>query len=117
MEYDRPPFDLDAMISTWENPILDDVSPARATPRFEADASDAPQLLAFFNDAGAVRILVGVRKFECIGAMPPHDHPHIFLEIGDSDEIICPYCATIFGVDVALSRQETRPAGCCYRLG
>jgi uncharacterized Zn-finger protein len=37
-----------------------------------------------------------VRQFECIGAWPPHGHPHIFLEMGDSDAVICPYCAAMF---------------------
>ncbi len=48
------------------------------------------------NDAGASEVFVDVRAFECIGAEPPYDHPHIYLDMGSDDEIICPYCSTRF---------------------
>jgi uncharacterized Zn-finger protein len=35
-----------------------------------------------------------VREFQCIGAAPPYDHPHVYLDMGSDDEIICPYCST-----------------------
>ena len=35
----------------------------------------------------------------CVGAMPPFDHPHVFLDMGDDDEIICPYCSTLYRHD------------------
>ena len=50
----------------------------------------------FSNDAGDKEIVVRVKEFECIGASPPHDHPHIFLDMGEQHEIICPYCSTRF---------------------
>ena len=34
----------------------------------------------------------------CVGARPPFDHPHVFLDMGDDHEIICPYCSTLFGM-------------------
>ncbi len=37
----------------------------------------------------------------CIGEMPPFDHPHVFLDMGDATEIICPYCSTLFRYDAA----------------
>lgn len=46
------------------------------------------------NDAGDSEIFVSVREFECTGANPPHDHPHIYLDMGGENEIICPYCST-----------------------
>lgn len=46
------------------------------------------------NDDGAAEIFVDVKEFECIGAEPPYDHPHIYLDMGSEDEIICPYCST-----------------------
>ncbi|MEC8029878.1 MAG: zinc-finger domain-containing protein, partial [Pseudomonadota bacterium] len=36
----------------------------------------------FKNDKGVKEITIGVREFECIGASAPHDHPHIFLDMG-----------------------------------
>ncbi|MES1199936.1 MAG: zinc-finger domain-containing protein [Pseudomonadota bacterium] len=70
-------------------------------------------LIAFLNDVGASRIMVGVREFECIGASPPHDHPHIFLEMDEGVDVLCPYCATWFIFDGALARRETNPPNCC----
>ena len=34
----------------------------------------------FTNDAGMREIRIGVREFECIGATPPYDHPHVYLD-------------------------------------
>jgi len=31
----------------------------------------------FHNEIGVPIVRVGCREFECIGAMPPQDHPHI----------------------------------------
>ena len=50
----------------------------------------------FANDHGEAEIKINIREFECIGASPPFDHPHIFLDMGDDDEIICPYCSTLY---------------------
>ena len=36
----------------------------------------------FCNEAGVREIRVGVRELECIGAKPPFDHPHVFLDMG-----------------------------------
>lgn len=46
------------------------------------------------NDTGEREMRVATKRFECIGASPPHDHPHIYLEMGDADYITCPYCST-----------------------
>jgi uncharacterized Zn-finger protein len=48
------------------------------------------------NDDGAPEVFVSVKEFECIGAEPPYDHPHVYLDMGSEDEIICPYCSTRF---------------------
>jgi len=36
----------------------------------------------FHNEIGVPIVRVGCREFECIGAMPPQDHPHIYLNMG-----------------------------------
>ena len=36
----------------------------------------------FHNDPGMSTILLGAREFMCIGAKPPFDHPHVFLDMG-----------------------------------
>jgi uncharacterized Zn-finger protein len=66
----------------------------------------------FHNTAGVPVIEIGARKFMCIGELPPFDHPHVFLDMGDSAEIICPYCSTLFRHDPALAAHASRPAEC-----
>lgn len=66
----------------------------------------------FCNDAGAQKIRIGVGEFQCMGARPPHDHPHIFLDMGSDDEIICPYCSTIYERDPNMSPEQSDPPGC-----
>ncbi len=64
----------------------------------------------FHNDMGLGSIAIGAGEFMCVGAKPPFDHPHVFLDMGDADEIICPYCSTLYKYDSALGEQEARPA-------
>ena len=52
--------------------------------------------LKFRNDRGVPEICIGVREFECIGVSPPQDHPHIYIDMGEADTILCPYCGTRF---------------------
>jgi uncharacterized Zn-finger protein len=66
----------------------------------------------FHNDPGVAVIGIGAREFMCVGATPPHDHPHVFLDLGGDDEIICPYCSTLYRFDKELSPDAARPAEC-----
>ena len=68
----------------------------------------------FHNSDGVDSIAIGAREFMCVGALPPFDHPHVFLDMGDEDEAICPYCSTVFRHDPTLAAGESRPAGCLY---
>ncbi len=65
----------------------------------------------FHNQIGARRVRVGVREFMCIGALPPFDHPHIFIDMGDADEKVCPYCSTLYRYRASLGATETDPPG------
>lgn len=69
----------------------------------------------FHNDPGARAIDVGAKEFMCIGATPPFDHPHIFLDMGDDTEIVCSYCSTLFKYDPGLPADAARPAECAWR--
>ncbi|MCC2113681.1 MAG: zinc-finger domain-containing protein, partial [Hyphomicrobiales bacterium] len=40
--------------------------------------------------------------------------PHVFLDMGDDDDIICPYCSTHFRYHGGLAANETEPPGCAY---
>src|SRR5579885_1907431 len=66
----------------------------------------------FHNDPGVSVIEIGAREFMCVGARPPLDHPHVFLDMGDDNEIICPYCSTLYRHDAALDPRAARPAEC-----
>jgi uncharacterized Zn-finger protein len=68
----------------------------------------------FHNEVGASIVRIGSREFECIGDKPPQDHPHIYLNMGDTGEIICPYCSTLFCFDPSLSAHEADPADCAH---
>jgi uncharacterized Zn-finger protein len=63
----------------------------------------------FQNDAGLSHITIGVKEFECIGARPPHDHPHIYIDMGDETEAVCSYCSTVYRFDPRLSATQSDP--------
>ena len=69
----------------------------------------------FHNDPGVSVIEIGAKEFMCVGATPPFDHPHIFCDMGDENEIICSYCSTLFRHDASLTPQAARPAACALR--
>ncbi len=52
----------------------------------------------FHNDAGV--------------SDPPFDHPHVFLDLGNDNEIICPYCSTLYRYAADLAAGESRPPEC-----
>ena len=66
----------------------------------------------FHNDPGVPVIEIGAREFMCVGARPPLDHPHVFLDMGDDNEIICPYCSTLYVHEARLGPEESEPVGC-----
>ncbi len=72
-------------------------------------ASTIPHLA---NDDGAEKIFIGVKEFQCMGARAPYDHPHVFLDMGADDQIICPYCSTLYVYDSRLNAEESDPPGC-----
>ncbi len=65
----------------------------------------------FHNDSGVARIEIGVHEFMCVGARPPFDHPHIYIDLGDEDEKVCSYCSTLYRYSKSLSPTETVPPG------
>ncbi|MEK4031865.1 zinc-finger domain-containing protein [Methylocystis sp. IM2] len=63
----------------------------------------------FRNELGVSRIAVGVKKFMCLGASPPNDHPDVFLDMGAATQIICPYCDTVYSFDPQLGERCDPP--------
>jgi uncharacterized Zn-finger protein len=70
----------------------------------------------FHNDTGVPAIDIGAKEFMCVGALPPHDHPHVFLDMGEDNEIVCPYCSTLYRHDPKLNSHAARPASCALPL-
>lgn len=68
----------------------------------------------FHNEPGVPDIRVGAKEFMCIGAKPPLDHPHVFLDMGSDSEIICPYCSTLYKHDPGLKSGACAPAECAW---
>ena len=58
--------------------------------------------------------LIGCHEFKCIWDEPPQDHPHIYLNMGDASEIVCPYCSTLFRFDPTLGAREADRVDCAY---
>ena len=69
----------------------------------------------FHNDIGVAEIEIGAKEFMCIGAMPPFDHPHVFCDMGDDAEYVCPYCSTLYRHNPALAANEARPPECALK--
>ncbi len=68
----------------------------------------------FRNDHAAPEVRIGAREFNCVGVSPPQDHPHVYLNMGSQDTILCPYCGTLFRFDLRLGPSEADPPDCVY---
>jgi uncharacterized Zn-finger protein len=64
----------------------------------------------FHNQSAVREIRIGVTAFACIGVLPPHDHPHVYLAI-EEQSVLCPYCSTLFRFDPRLGVTDTDPPG------
>lgn len=73
-----------------------------------------PVVPHFHNEPGVPTIRIGAREFKCMGALPPNNHPHVYLDMGDENEIVCPYCSTHYRRDPALAPSEAVPAECAF---
>ncbi len=67
------------------------------------------------NDPGVEKIFLGVKEFNCMGARPPFDHPHVYLDMGADSQILCPYCSTLYVYDPRLGADETDPKSCLVK--
>ncbi len=69
----------------------------------------------FQNQMGLASIEVGAKEFMCIGAKPPFDHPHIFIDMGADTEAVCPYCSTLYKFNPKLALTESFPADAAWQ--
>ena len=90
-------------------------SPKSIRPQTGSGQSHRPEptlggaYLKFRNNRGVREICIGVKEFKCIGESPPQDHPHIYINMGEADTILCPYCGTGFRFDPRLTLLEADP--------
>ena len=71
----------------------------------------------FHNEPGVPSIRVGTTEFMCMGALPPFDHPHIFLDMGSEEEIVCSYCSTLYKFAPELGAHGADPEACAVHEG
>jgi len=77
----------------------------------------APLIPHFANDPGVEKITIGVKEFQCMGARPPFDHPHVYLDMGADSQLLCPYCSTLYVFAASLAPDASEPAGCLVDPG
>lgn len=76
----------------------------------------AASTIPHFHNTSGVRVIhIGSREFMCIGALPPFDHPHIYIDLGNDSEAICSYCSTLYRYDPKLAEGAAEPAECVWR--
>ena len=68
----------------------------------------------FHNSDGLARIEIGSKEFQCVGALPPFDHPHVFLDMGKDSDIVCPYCSTHYVFNSRLAPGTSEPHSAVY---
>ena len=70
----------------------------------------------FHNTEGLARIEIGAKEFQCVGAEPPFDHPHVFLDMGADNEVVCPYCSTLYVYDANLPVGSANPPSAVFKI-
>jgi uncharacterized Zn-finger protein len=68
----------------------------------------------FHNSEGLGRIEIGSKEFECVGALPPFDHPHIYIDMGKETDIVCPYCSTLYVFNSRLAPGTSEPLSAVF---
>ena len=72
-----------------------------------------PYVLNLVGEAETIQsvaeIGIGVKEFKCIGESPPQDHPHVYINMGETNTIPCPYCGTRFRFDPRLTPLDADP--------
>jgi len=64
------------------------------------------------NDLGVQVIEIGAKKFMFVWVRCHPNHPHVFCDMGDDKEYVCPYCSTLYRHHPALAPNKARPTEC-----
>ena len=73
-----------------------------------------PVVPHFHNEPGVPKVEIGAREFKCTGALPPNDHPHVYLDMGKDNEIVCPYCSTLYFYNRDLAPGTSEPLSAIF---
>ena len=65
----------------------------------------------FHNEPGVPVIVIGAKKFMCIGALPPQDPPHVFCDMGDDSEYCVPLLVDALSPQPRVSAQRSASGG------
>jgi len=68
----------------------------------------------FHNSEGVAQIEIGAKEFKCVGALPPFDHPHVYLDMGTDNDIVCPYCSTHYIYNSKLNAGAADPQSAVF---
>jgi len=69
----------------------------------------------FHNTQGLAQIEVGSKEFQCVGALPPFDHPHVYIDMGKDTDTVCPYCSTHYIYNPALAAGTANPLSAVFQ--
>ena len=87
------------------------VAPFSTTRELAMAHSSIPH---FHNTEGLARIEVGSKEFMCIGALPPYDHPHIYIDMGKENDAVCGYCSTHYVFNSELPAGTSEPLSAIF---
>jgi uncharacterized Zn-finger protein len=79
------------------------------TSKFKDEVMAAGTTPHFHNEMGVPAIEIGAKEFMCIGAKPPFDHPHIFIDMGAESDAVCPYCSTRYKFNPSVAAGDANP--------
>ncbi len=68
----------------------------------------------FHNTEGLAQVEVGSKEFKCVGALPPFDHPHIYIDMGKDNDVVCPYCSTHYVFNPNLPAGTSSPLSAVF---
>jgi uncharacterized Zn-finger protein len=68
----------------------------------------------FHNTEGLPKIEVGSKEFMCVGALPPFDHPHIYIDMGKDNDVVCSYCSTHYLFNPELAPGTSEPLSAVF---
>jgi uncharacterized Zn-finger protein len=105
---------MEGLVLTWAShlPYREWAAAAMVAPLNRHRSMAEHVIPHFHNDLGVSRITIGTKKFMCMGARPPLDHPHIFIDMGDDAEAVCSYCSTLYVHDPRLGPRQADPPEC-----